>query len=605
MKNKRRGRPATSAVTRKSPRKEAATTERPRRSGRNSSSVESVNQPKNGRWEFRPRTSHGSGQGTSHSAMSRTIEMEASSDENDEDFSLSLETLKSLFNDQIIDEIQKLSPGARLMAMANYIIENPGQFRAKPKKKVTIPDDELEPTFASIDSALSRDANFHPKLLDAFFQDFRDHYKLHFSRSHYATYDKEVCNRLLHQHFPSCRTPLIEFLVDEFSGRYSTAAWICFFVESNLGYMVRNFCLLLEMRSWSIMSKPLPLPRKRRNNWIPNPTEGSLADSIKEFTKVLKRFRNDYKQLFCENEDRLLPNVEQIENLENIEKFECLVCTGEFAIDRAIGCNYHPIGQRKNIEIVDLVIPWDKEKVNFVDNTQTEKHLFCVECLIGHAKAATQEMPLAKGGVGLQCMASNCPNAILFSECRFYIPPNIRRHLNARILEENLGAANLENLERCTQCNFSMIIDIPYQQLRVFSCQKCKAQHCRKCKHAWDDIHFGRNCEDLLNVAEERKHNFENRLSEAIIRRCYRCSVPFVKLAGCNQMSCRCGAVQCYLCRAKDINYSHFCQHFRNPKLTGCSQCKKTCLLWHPEDYVDSIALNELRKEAEEEGIEL
>lgn len=48
--------------------------------------------------------------------------------------------------------------------------------------------------------------------------------------------------------------------------------------------------------------------------------------------------------------------------MENIEKFECLVCTGEFAIDRAICCNYHPIGQRKNIEIVDLVIPWDKEK---------------------------------------------------------------------------------------------------------------------------------------------------------------------------------------------------------------------------------------------------
>lgn len=44
MKNKRRGRPSTSAVTRKSPRKEAATTERPRRSTRNSSSVESVNQ---------------------------------------------------------------------------------------------------------------------------------------------------------------------------------------------------------------------------------------------------------------------------------------------------------------------------------------------------------------------------------------------------------------------------------------------------------------------------------------------------------------------------------------------------------------------------------
>lgn len=55
----------------------------------------------------------------------------------------------------------------------------------------------------------------------------------------------------------------------------------------------------------------------------------------------------------------------------------------------------------------------------------------------------------------------------------------------------------------------------------------------------------------------------------------------------------------------KKIYFKLIFRHFRNPRLTGCSQCKKTCLLWHPEDYVDSIALNELRKEAEGEGIEL
>jgi hypothetical protein len=61
------------------------------------------------------------------------------------------------------------------------------------------------------------------------------------------------------------------------------------------------------MSHWTIISNPLPEPRKRRNNWILNPTEGSLADSMQEFKKVLNRFRNDYKQLFCENVDRLLP----------------------------------------------------------------------------------------------------------------------------------------------------------------------------------------------------------------------------------------------------------------------------------------------------------
>ncbi|KAF7634564.1 hypothetical protein Mgra_00006012 [Meloidogyne graminicola] len=480
MKNKRKsGRSSGSSITRKSPRKDTPNDKTKQHS----------------RWVFRPRTSLNSsfGQGTSMSTnSSNTFVQDSDSDDNDEDITISIELLKSIFPDQIVDDIKELSPGARLMAMANYIIDNSGEFKSKPKKKVDIPEDQLEPTFGSVDSALSRDANFRPKLLDAFFEDFRDHYALHFSRRNNAIYDREICYRLLYQHFPTCRTPLIEFLIDEFAGRYSTAAWICFFVQSNLGYLVRPFFLHIEMRTWTIMTIPLPEPRKRRNNWILNPTNGSIADSIEEFNKALTRFRNDYKQLFCTNENSLLPNVEHIEDSENIETFECLVCTGEFPINRAIFCNSHPFGE-KTFQIVDLDIQGNKQG----------------------------------------------------AECRFYIPPNIRRHLNARILEESLGAANLVNLER------------------------------------------------------------ENKLSEAIIRRCYRCSVPFVKLAGCNQMSCRCGAVQCYLCRAKDINYNHFCQHFRNPKQKGCTQCKKTCLLWHPENYVDEIAINKVRKEAEDEGIVL
>ncbi|KAL7077950.1 hypothetical protein ACQ4LE_002858 [Meloidogyne hapla] len=328
MRNKRRGRPSVSAIAKKSTRKDLST-EKSRTSrkdssvesvvqsanmryhfrqgtSRNDSSVDNVAQPNNTRYQFRQRSSHGSVQGTSHST-SKSFESELSSDENDEDVDISIETLKNLFTDQIIDEIKQLSPGARLMAMANYIIDNPEQFRTKKKKKIQIPDEQLEPTFISLNSALSRDANFRPKLLDAFFDDFRDHYTLHFSRIHSSIYDKEMCYRLLHQHFPSCRSQLIECLVEDFAGRYSTAAWICFFVESNLGYLVRNFFMTVEQRSWAIMSRPMPIPRRPRHNWIPNPNEGSLADSIEEFTKVLKRFRNDYKQLFRENEDRLLP----------------------------------------------------------------------------------------------------------------------------------------------------------------------------------------------------------------------------------------------------------------------------------------------------------
>ena len=40
-------------------------------------------------------------------------------------------------------------------------------------------------------------------------------------------------------------------------------------------------------------------------------------------------------------------------------------------------------------------------------------HAFCRQCLELHAKAATEEMPLASGGIGLRCMC-DCDNPIIF-----------------------------------------------------------------------------------------------------------------------------------------------------------------------------------------------
>ena len=52
----------------------------------------------------------------------------------------------------------------------------------------------------------------------------------------------------------------------------------------------------------------------------------------------------------------------------------------------------------------------------------------------------------------------------------------------------------------------------------------------------------------------------EKQLNEALIRKCPRCAVQFVKETGCNKMTCRCGMTQCYLCRESGIGYDHFCQ---------------------------------------------
>ena len=65
-------------------------------------------------------------------------------------------------------------------------------------------------------------------------------------------------------------------------------------------------------------------------------------------------------------------------------------------------------------------------------------------------------------------------------------------------------------------------------------------------------------CKDVLDEHKSRLY-IEEELSDVIIRRCYKCNTPFVKLDGCNKMTCaKCGAVMCYICKKPIADYNHF-----------------------------------------------
>jgi hypothetical protein len=47
-------------------------------------------------------------------------------------------------------------------------------------------------------------------------------------------------------------------------------------------------------------------------------------------------------------------------------------------------------------------------------------------------------------------------------------------------------------------------------------------------------------------------------MTAALVQKCNKCSKPFVKLSGCNKMTCNCGNLQCYVCGQNVKDYRHF-----------------------------------------------
>lgn len=153
-------------------------------------------------------------------------------------------------------------------------------------------------------------------------------------------------------------------------------------------------------------------------------------------------------------------------------------------------------------------------------------------------------------------------------------------------------------IARCPHCSFRAFMD-PAD--KVFRCQSdpCKKETCRYCQVEWEE-HFGKKCSEVEKKDETKlRLEYEEKMTMAKVRVCHRCKAQFMKLDGCNKMTCRCGAKMCYICRQPNIDYNHFCQHPRDPG-KGCKKCQ-ACSLWTNPEEDENRAVAEMQKEAEEE----
>ncbi|XP_041473758.1 uncharacterized protein LOC121422663 [Lytechinus variegatus] len=222
-----------------------------------------------------------------------------------------------------------------------------------------------------------------------------------------------------------------------------------------------------------------------------------------------------------------------------------------------------------------------------------EGHLFCQTCL----QRYTKEAVYGQGKATLSCLEDGCDSVFPRSQLEKTLTKEILLKYDERVVEESINMADMDNLLRCPNCNYAAVLDKDH---KVFSCPECHKETCRNCKEPWKD-HYGLECDQVKKQSTMRL-SYQERMTEAKVRTCYKCGTKFTKSEGCNKMTCRCGAKMCYICRQPIKDYSHFDNRAAPPngQMWMPKQGEK-CRLWTNSDEDDNRAVKEIERQMKAE----
>jgi len=178
-------------------------------------------------------------------------------------------------------------------------------------------------------------------------------------------------------------------------------------------------------------------------------------------------------------------------------------------------------------------------------------HMFCKTCVLRSTEAAFNAMK-----VSFPCLESGCDTNISLVTIQKVVPSDLFTKIIRRLQEVEVQQANIANIVHCPSCPYACVMDNLEDKLLICQNPKCRKESCRICKKP---NHIPLRCSEVESQSHTAMRTFlENYIAEAVVRKCHRCKKRFVKSKGCNMMTCPCGATSCYVCRGKNIKYSHF-----------------------------------------------
>jgi hypothetical protein len=175
-------------------------------------------------------------------------------------------------------------------------------------------------------------------------------------------------------------------------------------------------------------------------------------------------------------------------------------------------------------------------------------HGFCHGCV-----QRAMEVALGQGKSQLACLHHTCTHNYSISALEQVLKPYTLYSVRRRLREGNRPRAR--NIEACPYClclcdTSEICGDILY--CPNAECMRASCRLCRGPNHQQND----QPCP--TTGPTDLKAYIANAISEAIVRKCKKCTLPVIKDSGCNRMVCSCGAQFCYLCRKGISGYNHF-----------------------------------------------
>lgn len=137
----------------------------------------------------------------------------------------------------------------------------------------------------------------------------------------------------------------------------------------------------------------------------------------------------------------------------------------------------------------------------------------------------------------MKCISTaGCGSEFSEHTLRTVLPETTLSHYHRVHQAAELEAARLRGLESCPHCPYAVVIDNPLE--RLFNClnPECRQVTCRACRRL---NHLPRRCAEVeADEKLDERHVIEEAMSAALVRKCPKCTCPFVKLEGpfCNKI---------------------------------------------------------------------